>query len=348
LESAAAGGGLRPTSSRIESAAHFHAGTASSPGVVPRNGIVPGAGPGGELPPEVDPATIVARPPRPQGLRAVADLFGAAFRCWFESGVGDLASAIAFQTQLSLAPFLILVMTGTSLVLGSSRAQDALFDVTRAFVGESVIPSLSTVIDSAVAARGGALVTVISLLVMAYFSSGAMLQVRSAFNRLWGSRSTLKGALYERLVSLILVPAAVLAIMVTMFLGFAGATAAPLVARWFPRAQDLWTAITALVGLGLLTLLLAFVFRYGANARLRWSDVAPGAAITAVLFTIGNALIGRLVGRSLVVPLYGPAGALLVVLLWVYYGTHIVLFGVCFTRAWAERYGSRAGTLVVH
>ncbi len=151
MESAAAGGGLGPTSSRIESTAQLGAGTASSPGVMARNGIVPGTGPGGERPPEVDPARVVARPPRPQGLRAVADLFGAAFRCWFESGVGDLASAIAFQTQLSLAPFLILVITGASLVLGSSAAQDALFDVTRAFAGESVIPSLSTVIDSAVA-----------------------------------------------------------------------------------------------------------------------------------------------------------------------------------------------------
>lgn len=340
---------MRPTPFRFGRIVHHRVATESQP-VAPSDGVTrpSTAVHVGDLPPEIHPSQVEPAVPRPQGFAAVAELFGASFKCWFESGVGELASAIAFQTQLSLAPFLLLLMTGASLALGATGAQDALFDLARAYAGERVIPSLAAVMDNAVSARGGPLVTVVSLLAMAYFSSGAMLQVRSAMNRLWGTRSTLRGALYERLVSLVLVPAVVLGIMVTMFLGFAGAIAAPLVAGWFPRAAQVWTALAALVGLALLTVQLAFLFRYGANARLRWGDVVPGAAITAVLFTIGNTLIGRLVGQSLLVPLYGPAGGLLVVLLWVYYGTQIVLFGVCFTRAWAERYGSRSAALVVH
>src|SRR6185436_5047835 len=123
----------------------------------------------GELPPEIHPAEIEAAVARPRGLAAVAELFGAAIQCWFESGVGELASAIAFQTQLSLAPFLLLVMTGTSLILGATGAQDALFDLARAYVSESVVPGLASVMDSAVSARGGPLVTAVSLVAMGFF-----------------------------------------------------------------------------------------------------------------------------------------------------------------------------------
>lgn len=309
-----------------------------------RSAPAPGPDPD-EFPRLVAPLPAVERP---GAVRALLGLFGSTVSCWFSSGTGELASAIAFQVQLSLAPFLLLLMSGASRLLGSSAARQALLDVVRTFASESAIPSVESVVDGVVSARGGVLVTLVGIVTMGYFASGAMLQIRSAMNRVWGTQSSLRGALYERVVSIVLVPAALLVILITMFLGFVGAIVLPLVTGWFPSAAQLWSAIGSLLSLGLLAMLLGFVFRYGANARLRWGDVAPGAAITAVLFTLGNTLIGRLVGRSLLVPLYGPAGALLAVLLWVYYGAQILLFGACFTRAWAERHGSRAKALVVH
>ncbi len=296
-------------------------------------------------------APVPALPPA-AALRAawtgLARMIAQAVTCWFHSGVSDLASSIAFQSQLSLAPFLVLLMSGASRLLGSAGARTALLDVVRSYAGESAVPSAGSVIDTVVHAPGGTLATVVSLATLAWFSSGMMLAVRSAMNRIWGTRSTLRGALRERVISLILVPGALLAILATMFLGLAGGVATTLMGRWIPGAAPLGSALVGLLSLALLGLQLAFVFRFGAAVRLRGSDVWPGAALTAALYTAGNALIGRLVARSLLVPLYGPAGALIAVLLWIYYGAQILLLGACFTRAWSERYGSRATALTVH
>ena len=63
--------------------------------------------------------------------------------------------------------------------------------------------------------------------------------------------------------------------------------------------------------------------------------------MTAVLFTIGKSLIGWYMGSSAVASSYGAAGALIVLLLWVYYSIQIFLLGAEFTKVYASRHGSK-------
>lgn len=65
-----------------------------------------------------------------------------------------------------------------------------------------------------------------------------------------------------------------------------------------------------------------------------------GAAVTALLFTIGKHLIGLYIGKSSVASGYGAAGSLVVVLVWVYYSAQIFLLGAEFTWVYAKTYGS--------
>ena len=66
-----------------------------------------------------------------------------------------------------------------------------------------------------------------------------------------------------------------------------------------------------------------------------------GAVVTAVLFTIGKSLISWYIGSSAVASSFGAAGALIVLLLWVYYSAQIFLLGAEFTKTYANRYGSK-------
>jgi membrane protein len=77
------------------------------------------------------------------------------------------------------------------------------------------------------------------------------------------------------------------------------------------------------------------------DTPLKWRDVIAGAVITAALFTIGKSLIGWYIGSSAVASSYGAAGALIVLLLWVYYSAQIFLLGAEFTKVFANRHGSK-------
>ena len=85
--------------------------------------------------------------------------------------------------------------------------------------------------------------------------------------------------------------------------------------------------------------LFALLFRFLPDVRLRWRDVTTGAVVTAVLFTIGQQVIGLYLGQSTIASSYGAAGSMMILLLWVYYSCQILLFGAEFTRVWAARHG---------
>ena len=69
---------------------------------------------------------------------------------------------------------------------------------------------------------------------------------------------------------------------------------------------------------------------------------AFGAIVTSLLLTIGKSLIGLYIGSSRVASSYGAAGALIIILLWIYYSAEIFLLGAEFTKCYAHSHGSRA------
>jgi membrane protein len=81
--------------------------------------------------------------------------------------------------------------------------------------------------------------------------------------------------------------------------------------------------------------------RFLPDVKIAWRDVWIGAAVTALLFTIGKFLIGLYLGNSSVASTFGAAGSVIVLLLWIYYSTQILFFGAEFTQVYATRYGSR-------
>jgi membrane protein len=83
--------------------------------------------------------------------------------------------------------------------------------------------------------------------------------------------------------------------------------------------------------------LFALLFKYVPDVQLRWRDVWLGAGVTAVLFTIGKAVIGYYIGQASVGSAYGAAGSLVALLVWVYYSALIFFFGAEFTQAWTTR-----------
>lgn len=107
-----------------------------------------------------------------------------------------------------------------------------------------------------------------------------------------------------------------------------------------PGTTALWQVVHQVIAFAVVTLLFAMIFRLLPDVKIAWRDVWMGAAITAALFSIGKFLLGWYLGRAGVTSGFGAARSLVVVLLWVYYSSLIMLFGAEFTRVYAEEFGS--------
>ena len=110
----------------------------------------------------------------------------------------------------------------------------------------------------------------------------------------------------------------------------------------FPGGSLLMSLLNSTISLVLISALFAAIYKILPDKSIAWRDVAVGSVVTAVLFTIGKSLIGLYIGSSSVASSYGAAGALLIILLWVYYSVQIFLLGAEYTRAYAETHGSHA------
>jgi membrane protein len=113
-----------------------------------------------------------------------------------------------------------------------------------------------------------------------------------------------------------------------------------------PSGKLILTAVNFAISLMLIGVLFAAIYKILPDRYLEWRDVIVGAAATALLFTAGKSLIGWYIGSSAVASSYGAAGALFILLLWVYYSAEIFLLGAEFTKAYANRHGSKQGNPV--
>jgi membrane protein len=101
--------------------------------------------------------------------------------------------------------------------------------------------------------------------------------------------------------------------------------------RFLPVPEFVLSAINFVVSLAGIAVLFALIFRYVPETKTAWKVVGIGAIVTAVLFTVGKSLIGLYLGKAAVGTVYGAAGSLVVVIVWVYYSSMIFLFGAGFT-----------------
>lgn len=285
-------------------------------------------------------------PPAPRDglLRDLPALFRRTGLQWLEQRGQERAAAIAFNTLLSMAPLVLLLLAGMSRVLDTGEARSALIETVALLAGPQTAEAAGRVVGTIAAARSSPLTTIVSVLLMVHFSSAVFAQLRGMLNRIWNVSGDdgLRGLLRERVVTWLFVPLTLLAAGGVMVLGFTLAALLPLLAERIPGGAWLLPLGNAAVPFVLITALLALLYRYGPGAAVAWRDVWLGATFVGFLLAAGNTLLGFMVGRSMLVSLYGAAGALVVTTLWVFYGAHLLLFGAHLCRVYAERHGSLA------
>jgi membrane protein len=175
---------------------------------------------------------------------------------------------------------------------------------------------------------------------------GAFTELQSAMNQIWRvkphpERSAVGVLLRKRLLSFGMILVLGFFLLVALLVNVAIATLSDLLAELLPAAvaQYLIPALASLLSLLVVTALFAWIFMVLPDAENRLRTVLPGAVFTAVLFLVGQFLIGLYFSRSDPGSAFGVAGSLALILVWIYYSALLVFFGAEFTRAWIARRG---------
>lgn len=264
---------------------------------------------------------------------------------WNEDKVPRLGAALAFYTALSIAPLLVLSLRVAAVFFGEEAARGEIERQMQSMIGETGAEAIQAMLESANHPESGTIATVFSLITLIAGASGVFGQLQDSLNTIWEvtpkAGRGIWGMVQDRFLSVAMVMGVAFLLIVSLVVSAGLSFVAGYASDWLEGYQIVSRTFDVLVSLAVFTGLFALIFKYVPDAEVAWRDVWLGAALTAVLFTLGKLAIGLYLGRSSLASSYGVAGSLIVLLVWVYYSAQIVFFGAEFTQVYANRYGKR-------
>ncbi len=277
--------------------------------------------------------------------KAIWALLRDAFYAWMDDKAPAMGAALAYYTVFALAPLLIIVIAIAGLVFGQEAAQGHILSQVSGLIGEEGGRAVQAMLESARQPGPGIVAGGIGLILLIIASTGVFVQLQESLDTIWRvvakpGRGIL-GILRDRLLSFLMVIVAGFLLLVSLVLSAALAALGKFFSYLLPVPEAVLQGVNFLVSFAVITLLFAMIYKILPDAKISWSDVWIGAAVTSLLFSLGKFMIGLYLGKSSVGSAYGAAGSLVIILVWVYYSAQILLYGAEFTSVYAIKYGSR-------
>ncbi len=277
---------------------------------------------------------------------------GAAATAWhmlvetFEDFIDDdalsRAAAIAYYTVLSIGPVLLICIAMAGLVFGREAARGAISGQLTGLMGDQAAQMVQSMVASAGRERAGVWATVLGAFTLLLTASGVFGEMQSSLNLIWkaqpkGGVSTI---LRARAASLGLVATMGFLMLVSLVISAALNALGTYLNAIMPGIDVVLHVANFTISFVIISAMFTAIYKILPDRQLRWRDVVTGAVATALLFMIGKTLIGVYIGTSAVASSYGAAGAVIIVLVWIYYSSVIFLLGSEFTKVWAAHHGS--------
>jgi membrane protein len=274
-------------------------------------------------------------------LRTATGVFRSAAIGWWNDDVPRLGASLSYYTLFAIAPILIVAIAIAGLVFGADAVQGRVVEQIQGLVGRSGAEAVQALLQGASRRKAGIMATVVGTITFVIAATGAFMEMQAVLNRIWrvkaDPKAQVKAFVWSRLRGFGLMIAIGFLLLVSLAVSAALAAFGAWVGARPMGTPLLWTAVNIVVSLVVVSALFSLLFKFLPDVDLRWRDVVLGGLVTGVLFTACKEVIGLYLGHGSVASSYGAAGSVIVLLLWVYYASQIVLFGAEFVRADTER-----------
>ncbi len=266
------------------------------------------------------------------------------FSEWSTDKCPRLGAALSYYTVFSLAPVLIMAIAIAGLFLGHDAAQGKIVDELSGMLGTEAAKLLQAAVLKSSEHQAGVWATIVGLATLLVGATGVMVELQDALNTVWKvlpkPGASVKRFVRARILALALVLTLGFLLLVSLVLSAGLEVFVKWAGSWLPKWVALGYILNYVVGVGVIALFFALLFKWLPDAKVAWKDVWFGALVTSILFHVGKYLIALYIGRASVASTFGAAGSLAVLLVWIYYSSQILLLGAEMTRAYSNRYGS--------
>lgn len=275
-------------------------------------------------------------------LKVIWDVLYGSVQLFFAKNSFQAAAALGFYTLFSMAPLLIIAISVAGIVLGEEAVRGQISAELGGLIGPGAADAVEQAVSRSRPEVSGIWPTVLGIGAVIFGATTVFAQLRGSLNDFWDvrpqpSRNDLVNFLMTRLVSFGMVMTIGFLLLVSFLISLALTALIQFANALIPVPTVLLAIVDTIISLLVVSLLFGLIFRVLPDVHLSWRDVARSALITGILFTLGQHVISLYLTRAGPASAYGAAGSLVLVIMWVYYSSLILLLGTAITRTLLQR-----------
>ncbi|MBD3157113.1 YihY family inner membrane protein [Candidatus Peregrinibacteria bacterium] len=272
------------------------------------------------------------------------ELLKQTYKEWRVDRATLLSASLTFYTLFALAPILIIIIAVAGFFLGEQAIQGEISSYIQGMVGSDVATSVEFIIENAKVADSSLIFTIISIGIFLFGVNRLFTNLKIALNDVWDVKhqpfKKIRTIIHSKLISVLFVVGIGLLLVLALITSIAMATLGVYLVKFLPVDFIMLKAVNMGIAFLLITFVIGMIYKFIPEVKIAWNDVWIGALFTAVLFMFGNWLIGMYLRNLTPESVYGAAGSIIILLLWLYFSAQIFLFGAEFTKVYAYKYGS--------
>lgn len=253
------------------------------------------------------------------------------------------SASLAYYTIFSIAPMLIMAIAMGSFLFGRDAIQGHIFGQINGLVGNDAALQIQEMLKHTTLHKNSVFATAVAVIVFFIGATGVFGEIQSTINRIWGLKAKPKKGLIRYFVNRVLSFAMVVTMGFMMIVSLMASAVIGVLNEKLntilPDTTFIITVVNNGVSLCIITLLFALIFKYLPDSIVKWKDAIVGSLFTSFLFLLGKYLIGLYLSTSTSASIYGAAGSVIILLLWVYYSSILLYFGAEFTKMYALNHG---------
>jgi membrane protein len=252
-----------------------------------------------------------------------------------------LSASLAYYTIFSLAPMLIVLLSIGGIFYGQDALQGKVFSQINDFIGTDAAVQIQTTLQKLQLSGKSTTAAITGLITLLIGATGIFVEIQDSINQIWRVKAVPKKGwlklIINRILSLSMIASLGFLLIVSLLINSLVLIFSDVLMRFLPEFTFIF--IDALnLGITFLVLMVLFgvIYKVLPDVEIKWKQIKAGAFFTALLFMLGKYLIGLYIQFAAVADIYGAAGTVVVIAVWVYYSAAILFFGAEFTWAYAK------------
>lgn len=258
------------------------------------------------------------------------------FNNWSDDRISSKAAALGYYTLFSLAPILLICISIIGVIFGEDAARGQILEQIGNFIGDEPALQIQGIIQNLNHPSTASFSSLVSIIILLFTASGVFVEIQGGLNDIWGVKVAANKSWLAKLKTRFLPYVMILIISFLLLISLILSTFLSLLSSYLEQFGNtniyVELLVNHLVSFLIITLLFAMIFKILPDIELAWRDVWTGALITSILFSLGKILINYYLAKFHVFSVFGVAGFLIIILIWVFYSSQILFIGAEITK----------------